>query len=63
MTKQEAAIVAAYTGKFLGDFSTLHEYIEKLLQRPVFTHELASKSIANEIKEKAKNDFINLIVE
>ena len=62
MTKQEAAIVSAYTGILIGDFSDMHEYIEVLLQRPVFTHELASKQITNEIKEKSKNDFINIEV-
>jgi len=62
MTKNEAAIVAAYTGKFLGVFSDLHEYIESILNRPVFTHELANKEVIKEIKEKSKNDFINIEV-
>lgn len=63
MKKREAAIVAAYTGKFLGEFSELHKYIEEIMEKPVFTHELASKDIANEIKEKSKQDFIELVVD
>lgn len=63
MTKEEAAIVSAYTGILIGEFSDLHEYIEKILCRPVFTHELANKVVVAEIKEKSRNDFINIIVE
>ena len=60
MTEKEAAIVMAYTGTVLGKFGVYHQYIEELLERPVYTHELASKSIIDEIKNKSKNDFINL---
>ena len=42
MTKREAAIVSAYTGVLIGDFDEVHKYIEELLGRPVFTHELAA---------------------
>ena len=63
MTKEEAAIVSAYTGILIGEFSDFHEYIEKILCRPVFTHELANKEICVEIKEKSRQDFINIIVE
>ena len=60
MTRQEAAIVAAYTGKMLGNFTDYHQYIEKLLGRPVFTHEIPS--LMEDIKTAAKQDFINLEV-
>ena len=63
MTKKEAAIVAAYTDTLIGEFSDLHEYIEKILNRPVFSHEFADKEIWVEIKEKSRQDFINIIVE
>jgi hypothetical protein len=63
MTKKEAAIVSAYTGILIGDFSQMHEYIEKLLERPVFTHELANKEVWNLIKEKSKSDFIGIEIE
>jgi hypothetical protein len=62
MTKQEAAIVTAYTRKMLGDFSYLHAYIEKIMGRPVWTHEMGSKDIALEISQKAKQDFINITI-
>ena len=53
----------AYTGKCMlteEKFHIFHEYIEEIMGRPVFTHELAYKDISAEIKEKAKADFIAL---
>jgi len=60
MTKQEMAIVAAYTGYLIGDFSDMHEYVEKIMGRPVFTHEMGCKSVMEEIKEKSRSDFVNI---
>ncbi len=63
MNKREAAIVSAYTGILLGNFDELHSYIEEILGRPVFTHELASTGLVHDIKEKTKKDFLSLVVE
>lgn len=60
MTKQEKIIVSAYTGYLMCNFSDMHEYIEKKLGRPVWTHELASKKIMEEIREATKSDFLKL---
>ena len=62
MTEREAAIVSAFTGVALGDFNITHRYIEELLERPVFIHELASNELAARIKERARTDFCNLKV-
>lgn len=62
MTKREAAIVAAYTGTSLGSFSDMHEYIEEIMGRPVFTHELASKMVMEEIHQKSRADFVAIEV-
>jgi hypothetical protein len=51
-------MIWAYTGILIGSFSDLHEYIEKIMKRPVFTHEIPF--IADEIKNKASDDFIQL---
>ena len=64
MTNREKAIVMAYTGACMltGDkFNIFHEYVEKLMGRPVYTHEIGF--LADEIKEKAKDDFIKLCKE
>lgn len=63
MTDREKAIVMAYTGVTMlsGEkFQIFHEYIEKILGRPVWTHELAIELVWNEIKEKSKDDFLEI---
>lgn len=63
MTDREKAIVSAYTGVTMlaGDkFQIFHKYIEQILGRPVWTHELGNELVWNEIKEKSKNDFIEI---
>lgn len=63
MTKREGAIIGAYTGILAGKFEDLHKYIEEILKRPVFTHELANKEIIKQIKRASRQDFINLVKE
>lgn len=62
MTKQECAIVMAYTGVCMltgEDFGIFHKYVEDIMGRPIYTHEMCG-AIANEIKQKSEIDFINL---
>ena len=54
MTLHEKVILSAYTGILMCNMSEVHKYIEKLLSRPVWTHELSSEILWEEIKEKAK---------
>lgn len=58
MTKREAAIVSAYTGYLIGEFSDLQAYAEEIMERQIFTHELPG--IAEELKEKSKKDFMSI---
>lgn len=63
MTKEECAIIMAYTGICMltgEDFSIFHKYVENIMGRPIWTHEMGIGSIADEIKEKSKNDFLKL---
>lgn len=60
MTLHEKIVVSAYTGILMCDFHDVHKYIEDLLERPVFTHELADKSVQNEIKEKSRAEFLEI---
>ena len=48
MTKREAAIISAYTGYLIGEFSDLHAYTEEVMGQPIFTHEFPY--IAEELK-------------
>lgn len=60
MTKQERIIISAYTGYLMCDVSDVHKYIEEKLGRPVWTHEMASYNVQNEIHEATKEDFLSL---
>ena len=62
MTDRERAIVMAYTGvvMLVGDkLGIFYEYCKELMGRPIYTHELGGP-VANQIKERSKNDFLNL---
>lgn len=59
MTKRECAVIMAFTGVCLlkgDDLIYFYEYVYEIMGRPLFTHEIAK--YADEIKEKAKPDFI-----
>ena len=61
MTDREKAIVMAYTGKCMltgYKFNIFHKYIEEILGRPIYSHEIGY--LEKEIKEKSKPDFIAL---
>ena len=60
MTKQEKIIVSAYTGCLMCDMSDVHKYIEKILGRPIWSHELANEAIQREIMDKSRADFLAL---
>lgn len=63
MTDREKAIVMTYTGKTMltGDkFHIFLNYVNEIMGRQVYIHELANDKIVNEVKEKAESDFITL---
>lgn len=60
MTKREAAIVTMYTGFVIGDFSEAHKYAQEIIGRSIWTHEFASEKFCEEIKAKAKPDFVSI---
>lgn len=63
MTDRERAIVMAYTGVCMlkGDkLGIFYNYLEEILGYSVWTHELASQTLWEEIKEKSKSDFLTL---
>ena len=58
--KREGAIITAYTGIMLcNDYDSFHKYIEELLGRPIYTHEIPL--LFDEIKEKSTKDFMAII--
>lgn len=58
MTKNEAAIVSAYTGIVLGEWEPMLDYIEKILGRRVAIQDLPS--LVKEIHEASREDFISI---
>lgn len=63
LTREQAAIIGVFTGTSCGPFSDVHEKAEKLLGRPVFTHELGNKVVWAELKEKVKPEFLAICYE
>ena len=63
MTKREAAIVSAYTGFLIGEFADMHKYVEHIMGRPVFTHEMADKAVVDQIHDAARADFVSIHLE
>ena len=58
MTKQECAVIEAYTGICIlqgKDRKFYYQYLKHLFGRPIFTHEIPK--LMDEIKEKSKQDF------
>lgn len=62
ITRREAGtIISAYTGVLLTDMDKLQTYCEKVLERPVWTHQLANKEVWNELRDKSKPDFMRVV--
>jgi len=60
LTKEQAAIIGAYTGFSAGPFADIQEYAERVFGRPIWTHEFADKALSEELRAKAKPDFLAL---
>jgi hypothetical protein len=55
------AVMTAYTGiLFCENFSEFHEFAEKLLDRPIWTHEFASKELSKKLKEKVADEYFKV---
>lgn len=62
LTKEQAIVITATTGIMVTrSFADFHEAVESKLGRPVWTHEMASKEMASEIKDAFWDDFIELM--
>lgn len=63
MTLKERVIVEVYTGYCMTsaeERDEVYKYMALIMGRQVFTHELASKEIQEELRAKSKDDFIAL---
>ena len=62
MTAYEAAVVSAYTGFLIGEFSDLHEYIEDKFGHPVWTHQMGEPEFQEKLRDLARPDFVAMEV-
>ena len=60
LTRQQAAVIGAFTGVACGPFSDVHEKIEQTLGRSVWTHELADKQVWELVRSKIKDEFLSI---
>jgi len=63
LTRDQAAIIGLYTGVSMGPFEDVQKLAEDLLERPVFTHELANQNLCEKLKELVKPQFIQICAE
>jgi hypothetical protein len=63
LTSEQAAIIGAFTGFLCGPFDELHAYIERVMERPVWTHEMAAEGWGDVLQEAARADFMSLVAE
>ena len=63
MTLRERVIVEVYTGYCMtsaNERDEVYKYMNQIMNRPVYTHELADKKIQEELRKRSKEDFIYL---
>ena len=63
LTKEQAAIIGAYTGYTASNFAHVQDYAERILGRPIFTHEFADEATVEELRLAAKPDFLAICYE
>lgn len=65
MELRERVIVETYTGYCMTspeEKDEVYKYMAEIMDRPVFTHELADEEIQEQLREKALNDFKALCI-
>lgn len=61
LTRDQAAIISAYTGIMCGPFEDMHAYVDGLPGfKGIGTISFASKEVTEQIKDAAKKDFLAL---
>lgn len=53
-------VASVRTGSLMCPFDQMHAYIETLAGRPVWTHELANQTFADDLAKKAEPEFLAL---
>lgn len=61
LTKEQGEILTAFTGIGCGAFGDFHGYAERILGRPIWTHQFALPEVWEELKEASRPDFMALV--
>lgn len=61
MNKREATIVSAFTGVMISDMESLQNYAEKVLDRPILTHEFGDEELLSELREASRDDMLSIL--
>lgn len=58
LTREQAAVISAYTGFLAGPFEDLQALGDKLMGYPTFTHQYGDLQFTAELRDKAKSMFV-----
>lgn len=61
LTIDQAVVLTAQTGCLCAPFADFHAYAERLLGRPIFTHEFGRLAVADALKAASREDFLALV--
>ncbi len=60
LTREQAAIIGAYTGVTCGPFGDVHEYAERLMGESLTTIAFAMPQFVSKLRERARDDFLSI---
>ncbi|MBC1233131.1 DUF7736 domain-containing protein [Listeria booriae] len=60
LTEREAAVISAYTGFTLCNFSLVQELADEKLGRSTYTHEFANKHFWEELHKAVRGEFLEI---
>lgn len=61
LTKEQAIVITGFTGIVACSFADFHADVERRLGRSVFTHEFATNTFMEEVKDLYYKDFLSML--
>ena len=63
LTRRQSAILGAFTGISCGPFEAVQQYAEEKFGGPIWTHEFANETLAAQLRDLAREDFLSICYE
>jgi len=60
LTRREAFVITAFTGTSTTNFGDFQGFAEKILGRPIWTHEFGSQAVWDDLKEATRDEFLDI---